>query len=184
MYRQIQLSILKGANQDEKKLLSLLLVAAMLFAMTACSSTSNSSDGSVVFKIGGTGPLTGGAAIYGHAAKNGAQIAVDEINAMGGIQFDLRYEDDVNDAEKAINAYNTLKDWGIQISLGSVTSKPCEATSAETYVDRIFALTPSASSPAVLEGKDNQYQICFADPNLGSASASIFPIKSWVPKSR
>ena len=185
----------------KKKLLSLLLAAAMLFAMTACSSTSNSStpsnagtstgssaadntaaDGPVVFKIGGTGPLTGGAAIYGNAAKNGAQIAVDEINAMGGIQFDLRYEDDVNDAEKAINAYNTLKDWGIQISLGSVTSKPCEATSAETYVDRIFALTPSASSTAVLEGKDNQYQICFVDPNQGSASAQYISDKKLATK--
>ena len=185
----------------KKKLLSLLLAAAMLFAMTACSSTSNSStpsnagtstgssaadntaaDGPVVFKIGGTGPLTGGAAIYGNAAKNGAQIAVDEINAMGGIQFDLRYEDDVNDAEKAINAYNTLKDWGVQISLGSVTSKPCEATSAETYVDRIFALTPSASSTAVLEGKDNQYQICFVDPNQGSASAQYISDKKLATK--
>ena len=185
----------------KKKLLSLLLAAAMLFAMTACSSTSNSStpsnagtstgssaadntaaDGPVVFKIGGTGPLTGGTAIYGNAAKNGAQIAVDEINAMGGIQFDLRYEDDVNDAEKAINAYNTLKDWGVQISLGSVTSKPCEATSAETYVDRIFALTPSASSTAVLEGKDNQYQICFVDPNQGSASAQYISDKKLATK--
>ena len=123
------------------------------------------------FKLGGTGPLTGGAAIYGNAAKNGAQIAVDEINAAGGIQFDLRYEDDTHDAEKAVNAYNALKDWGMQISLGSVTSKPCEATSTETYADRIFSLTPSASSTAVIEGKDNQFQMCFTDPNQGTASA-------------
>jgi branched-chain amino acid transport system substrate-binding protein len=124
-----------------------------------------------VFKIGGTGPLTGGAAIYGNAAKNGAQIAVDEINAMGGIKFELRYEDDEHDAEKALNAYNKLKDWGMHISLGSVTSTPGVATSAENYKDRIFALTPSASAPAVIEGKDNVFQMCFADPNQGSASA-------------
>ncbi|MGI6685432.1 MAG: ABC transporter substrate-binding protein [Bacillota bacterium] len=124
-----------------------------------------------VFKIGGTGPLTGGAAIYGTAARNGAQIAVDEINAMGGIQFELRYEDDEHDAEKAVNAYNKLKDWGMQISLGSVTSTPAVATSTENFNDRIFALTPSASAPAVTEGKDNVYQMCFADPNQGSASA-------------
>ncbi len=124
------------------------------------------------FKIGGTGPLTGGAAIYGNAAKNGAQIAVDEINAEGGaITFELNYQDDEHDAEKAVNAYNTLKDWGMQLSLGSVTSKPCEATAAETYVDRIFALTPSASSVAVTENKDNMYQMCFMDPNQGTASA-------------
>lgn len=122
-------------------------------------------------KIGGTGPLTGGNAIYGVAAKNGAQIAVDEINMLGGIQFELRYEDDENDAEKAVNAYNTLKDWGMQISLSSVTSTPGVATSVENFNDRIFALTPSASSVDVTKGKDNVFQMCFADPNQGSASA-------------
>ena len=124
------------------------------------------------FKLGGTGPLTGGAAIYGNAAKNGAQIAVDEINASdSAVKFDLRYEDDAHDAEKAVNAYNALKDWGMQISLGSVTSKPAEATSAESFADNIFSLTPSASSPATIAGKDNVFQMCFSDPNQGSASA-------------
>ena len=124
------------------------------------------------FKLGGTGPLTGGAAIYGNAAKNGAQIAVDEINASdSAVKFELRYEDDAHDAEKAVNAYNALKDWGMQLSLGSVTSKPAEATSAETFADSIFALTPSASSPATIVGKDNVFQMCFSDPNQGSASA-------------
>ena len=123
------------------------------------------------FKIGGTAPLTGGAAIYGIAAKNGAQIAIDEINALGDIQLELRYEDDEHDAEKAINAYNTLKDWGMQISLGSVTSTPGVATSVENFSDRIFALTPSASSGDVTKGKDNVFQMCFTDPNQGTASA-------------
>lgn len=135
------------------------------------------------FKIGGTAPLTGGAAIYGNAAKNGAQIAVDEINAMGGdVTFELRYEDDTHDAEKAVNAYNALKDWGMQISLGSVTSKPCEATAAETFSDRIFALTPSASSAAVTEGKDNMFQMCFVDPNQGTASAQYIANKGLAKK--
>lgn len=128
-------------------------------------------DAAAAIKIGGTGPLTGGAAIYGNAAQNGAEIAVEEINALGGLQFELRYEDDAHDAEKAVNAYNTLKDWGMQISLGSVTSTPGTATSTENNNDRIFALTPSASATTVTEGKDNVYQMCFADPNQGSASA-------------
>ena len=136
-----------------------------------------------VFKLGGTGPLTGGAAIYGQACANAAQIAVDEINAAGGnIQFELNYQDDAHDAEKAVNAYNTLKDWGMQVSLGSVTSTPCVATSAETYSDRIFALTPSASSVAVIEGKDNQFQMCFTDPNQGSASAQYIADKKLATK--
>lgn len=167
-----------------KKALSMLLAAAMCTTMLAgCGGSSDNADNAgaasgsestaagAAFKIGGTGPLTGGAAIYGNAAKNGAQIAVDEINAEGGIQFELKYEDDEHDAEKAVNAYNALKDWGVQLSLGSVTSKPCEATAADTYADRIFALTPSASSVAVTEGKDNMFQMCFMDPNQGTASA-------------
>ena len=159
-----------------KKVFAFALVLAMVFALAVPAYA----DGAI--KIGGTGPLTGGAAIYGNAAKNGAEIAVEEINAKGGIQFELRYEDDTHDAEKAVNAYNTLKDWGMQISLGSVTSKPCEATSAETYADRIFALTPSASSVAVINGKDNQFQMCFTDPNQGSASAQYIADKNLASK--
>lgn len=135
-------------------------------------------------KIGGCGPLTGGAAIYGNAAANGAQIAADEINAKGGLQIDLRYEDDAHDAEKSVNAYNTLKGWGMQVFLGSVTSTPGVATSVEANNDHMFYLTPSASSTDVLGGvanpltgtvdiqrKDNVFQMCFVDPNQGSASA-------------
>ena len=167
-----------------KKTLSMLLAGAMLAtALTGCGSSAstgsdsadNSTDSSAsgaAFKIGGTGPLTGANAIYGNACKNGAQIAVDEINAEGGdIQFELNYQDDEGDAEKAVNAYNALKDWGMQLSLGSVTSKPCEATAAETYSDRIFALTPSASSTGTTEGKDNMFQMCFIDPAQGTLAA-------------
>ena len=167
-----------------KKTLSMLLAGAMLAtALTGCGGSASSSSDSqnsgsdstasgTAFKIGGTGPLTGANAIYGNACKNGAQIAVDEINAEGGdIQFELNYQDDEGDAEKAVNAYNTLKDWGMQLSLGSVTSKPCEATAAETYSDRIFALTPSASSTGTTEGKDNMFQMCFIDPAQGTLAA-------------
>ena len=146
--------------------------------------TSDTNGSNNTFVIGGTGPLTGGAAIYGNAAMHGAEIAVEEINALGGIQFKLMYEDDAHDAEKAVNAYNTLKDNGMQIFLGSVTSTPGVATSAEAYADRYFYLTPSASSTDVLGGvanpltgtvdiarKDNIFQMCFMDPNQGDASA-------------
>ncbi len=181
-----------------KKVVCMVLAAVMLMACLAgCGSSAatpsatdapasdaGSSDASAAaaFKLGGTAPLTGGAAIYGNAVKNAAQIAVDEINAKGGIQFELRYEDDQNDTEKVVNAYNTLKDWGMQISLGSVTSKPCEVTSVDTYADRIFALTPSASSVATTEGKDNQFQMCFTDPNQGSASAQYIADKGLATK--
>ena len=174
-----------------KKFFALMLAMIMVLSLVACGGSkkeepkkeeTTTEESAAAFKLGGTGPLTGGAAIYGNAAKNGAQIAVDEINAMGGIQFELKYEDDQHDAEKAVNAYNALKDWGIQISLGSVTSKPCEATSAEAYADRIFSLTPSASSTAVTEGKDNTFQMCFMDPNQGSASAQYIADKALASK--
>ena len=186
-----------------KKLLSLTLALLMVLSLAACgggtAETTEEAEGTETteaaeatetttatgdaFKIGGTGPLTGPAAIYGNAAKNGAQIAVDEINALGGdIQFDLRYEDDTHDAEKAVNAYNTLKDWGMQISLSSVTSKPAEATSVLNMQDRIFGLTPSASSVATIDGKDNVYQMCFMDPNQGTASAQYIAEQSLGTK--
>lgn len=164
-----------------KKALSLFLAAAMCAGMLAgCGGGADTNDASngdsgestaAAFKIGGTGPLTGDAAIYGNAVYNGAKLAVEEINAEGGVQFELKMEDDENDPEKAVSAYNALKDWGVQLSLGSVTSKPGEATATENFADRIFALTPSASAPAVTEGKDNVFQMCFSDPNQGTASA-------------
>ena len=169
-----------------KKFLAFTMAAAMTLSLAACGSSgsgsgSNASSGSntgsdtssnTAFKLGGTGPLTGGASIYGLAAQRGAEIAVEEINAEGGaIQFELKYEDDQHDPEKAVNAYNALKEWGMQISLGSVTSQPGISTSALNYEDSIFALTPSASSPDVISGKDNVYQMCFSDPNQGTASA-------------
>lgn len=165
-----------------KKSLSMLLAGMMLVGTlagcggdTASTDNAGSGDGSsasgAAFKIGGTSPLTGDAAIYGNAVARGAQIAADEINALGGVQIELNFQDDENNTEKAVNAYNTLKDWGMQLSLGSVTSKPCEAISTDLSADRIFALTPSASSVATTEGKDNVFQMCFADPNQGTASA-------------
>ena len=136
-----------------KKALSLLLACVMVFSLAACGSKeetpaaaetetettaeeSSESEGGV-FKIGGTGPLTGGAAIYGLAVQNGAQIAVDEINAAGGIngvQIEFDYQDDEHDAEKAVNAYNALKDWGVQVIMGSVTSTPCIAVDRKSVV--------------------------------------------------
>jgi len=155
-----------------------LISAMMLSAFAGCGKSSDSN----AIRIGGTGPLTGGAAVYGMAAKRGAEIAVEEINALGGMQFELRYEDDTHDAEKAVNAYNILKDWNVQVSLGSVTTNPCIATAAETYADRIFALTPSASSTDVTKGKDNMFQMCFSDPNQGSASAQYISEKALGTK--
>ena len=159
-----------------KKFISVMLVAAMaVTALTGCGSNSGSSSKKDADKyyIGGIGPTTGATAIYGTAVKNGAQIAVDEINAAGGIngkQIEYRFEDDQNDAEKAVNAYNTLKDWGMQMLVGTTTTAPCIAVAGKTASDNVFQITPSASSPDVLSS-GNVFQVCFTDPNQGVASA-------------
>ena len=181
-----------------KKLVSVSLAAAMVASMTACGSNNTAettaaaaaettaaagetsaaaesqtaADGAS-FKIGVTGPLTGAAAAYGNAVVNGAMLAADEINAAGGVNgytFEVNGQDDENDTEKAINAYNTLKDWGMQILVGTTTSKPCIAVAAETANDNMFQITPSGSAVECV-ANDNVFRVCFADPDQGTASA-------------
>ncbi len=163
--------------------------AAGAVALTGCGNSASGggagagSDGGK-FKLGGIGPVTGPTAIYGHACKNAAQIAVDEIDASDStFKFDYRFEDDENNAEKSVNAFNTLKDWGMQMLMGTTTTAPCIAVSKEANADNIFELTPSASSTDVIGGqedasgnisetrKPNVFQMCFTDPNQGVASA-------------
>ena len=160
-----------------KRLMAVLLAAAMVCALAACGGGSSkdgggSSDGANVIKIGGTGPLTGGASIYGISVKQGAEIAVEEINAANpDLQIEFKMEDDEADGEKSVNAYNKLKDWGVQMIMGSVTSGSCITVAAETNSDRVFLMTPSASSADVTTGKDNAFQICFTDPTQGVKAA-------------
>ncbi len=161
-----------------KKLLALVLAAVMLLGLTACGGDSASDT----LKLGVIGPMTGDAALYGTAVANGAKIAAEEINALGGLQIEINVQDDEHDPEKSVNAYNNLLDWNAQIIVGSVTSAPCAAVAAEAYEDRVFMLTPSASSTDVIKGRDNVYQMCFTDPNQGSASATYISEKKLGTK--
>ena len=178
----------------KKRFLSLGLAMAMAASLTACGSSSSTTETTTaaaadattsaagestaasgeVFKIGGIGPVTGAAAVYGLAVKNGAQIAVDEINADGGIngyQIDFQFQDDEHDAEKSVNAYNTLKDWGMQMLMGTVTSAPCVAVADKTMADNMFQITPSGSSVECAQNP-NVFRVCFSDPDQGAASAT------------
>ena len=171
-----------------KKMTALCAAAVLAASLTACSSSGGSaapatqaaaSDGAAAIKIGGSGPLTGGAAVYGNAVKVAAEIAVEELNAKGGQQYELKFEDDAHDPEKAVTAYGVLKDWGMQASLATVTSAPGAAVSPMYKDDHIFGISPSGSSLAVIyEDPDNAanpfgniFQMCFTDPNQGVASA-------------
>ena len=159
-----------------KKAASIALVSALTVSMAACGNGGGSDKGSAdadTFKIGGIGPTTGDAAIYGTAVQNGIQLAIDEINEAGGIngyQIAYKFEDDQHDAEKSVNAYNSLKDWGMQMLMGTVTTTPCVAVVEKTAEDGMYELTPSASSTDVIDN-DNVFQVCFTDPNQGTASA-------------
>ena len=185
-----------------KKGAALVLSLAMVMSMTACGSSTSSSaaeatgsepaastaenatgtSNGAAIKLGGIGPLTGAAAIYGNATKYGSELAVEEINALGGIQFEIKWEDDEHDPEKSVNAYNNLKDWGMQMLVGTTTTAPCVAVGAETNADHMFQLTPSASSTDVIDGKDNVFQMCFTDPNQGTASAEYISEKKLGTK--
>ena len=167
-----------------KKFVSLVMVCAMCFCLLAgCGGSkapaaseapaAETSEGAS-FMFGGIGPITGENAIYGQAVMNGAQIAVDEINAAGGVNgspVQFRFEDDVADGETSVNAYNNLMDWGMQALVGPTTSGAAISVSAKVYEERVFALTPSASSTDVTAGKDNVFQLCFTDPNQGMGAA-------------
>ena len=179
----------------KKRVLSLSLALAMAASLTACGSSSSTTETTAaaaadattaaagasseassdkVFKIGGIGPVTGAAAVYGLAVKNGAQIAVDEINADGGIngyQIEFNFQDDEHDAEKSVKAYNTLKDWGMQVLMGTVTSAPCVAVADKTNADNMFQITPSGSSVECAQNP-NVFRVCFSDPDQGAASAT------------
>lgn len=157
-----------------KKILALVAASSML---VACGGSGGSSD-SNAFKIGISGPLTGDNAVYGNAVKNAVELAVEEVNEKDGIQLEFKMEDDVADPEKSPTAYGSLKDWGMQIGLATVTSSAGAAVSQNYADDTTFAITPSASSPTVIykdakytESFEYVYQMCFTDPNQGVASA-------------
>lgn len=157
-----------------KKMMSAALTAAMTVTMLAgCGGGETEKGSSDTIKIGGIGPVTGDAAIYGEAVKNGAELAVKEINEAGGIngaQIEFNFQDDEADAEKAVNAYNTLKDWGMQALLGTVTSAPCVAVGEVAQADNMFLLTPSGTAVECVQ-YDNAFRVCFSDPMQGAESA-------------
>ena len=169
----------------KKKFAAMFMAAAMVFTMAACGQKADtpdtpSTDGSgdqsgaeaQTFVLGTCGPLTGGYAIYGQAVVNGAELAVEEINASdSAVKFTFLKQDDEGDGEKAINAYNDMMDKGMQVLVGPTTTGASIAVAAVTNTERTFMLTPSASSPDVTADKDNVFQVCFTDTNQGTGAA-------------
>lgn len=214
MFRELMLLLaasFRNMNMERKKLkmknvwkkvAALTMAAAMTVPFAGCSGNSTSStagdssaagdsaaDGNTAaggtLVLGSIGPITGAAAVYGNAVKNGAQLAVNEINANGGVngmQLELNFQDDEHDPEKSVNAYNTLKDAGMKALVGTVTSAPCVAVSAEAAKDNMFLLTPSGSSLDAISAGDNCFRVCFTDPGQGKIAADYIADNALATK--
>ena len=172
-----------------KKVLAMLMAALMVAAMfTGCSSSKPATETTAAaaaagtVKIGMSGPLTGGASAYGLAVKAGMEVAVEEINAKGGLQIEFNAQDDEADGEKAVSAYNVLKDWGMQVMAGQVTTGSALAVAPESTADNMFNPTPSASAESLALSGANIFQMCFTDPNQGASAAELVSTKALGTK--
>lgn len=158
-----------------KKALSLILVLVVaIMAMAGCGGgNSGYTANNTEYYIGGTGPLTGDASSYGISVQNGANIAIEEINAAGGlngVNFKFEIKDDQAAADKASTAYDQLYEAGMQIAIGSVTSGSCEAFATKAAQDNLFFMTPSASADICIQ-EPNAFRVCFGDPDQGILAA-------------
>ena len=174
-----------------KKVLAMLMAALMVAAMfTGCSSSKPATETTAAaaaatagtVKIGMSGPLAGGASAYGLAVKAGMEVAVEEINAKGGLQIEFNAQDDEADGEKAVSAYNVLKDWGMQVMAGQVTTGSALAVAPESTADNMFNLTTSASAESLALSGANIFQMCFTDPNQGASAAELVSTKALGTK--
>ena len=159
------------------KIIALVLSLTLCLGLFAGCSDAGAkyTENNAEFVIGVSGPLTGGAAMYGIAVKNAAEMAVDEINAAGGlngIKFKLVATDDMHDATKVSTNYSSMFEGGMQVSLGTVTTAPGLEFKNLSNDDNVFFLTPSASGDKIPEFS-NGYQMCFADGNQGKVAAEF-----------
>lgn len=162
---------------------SVIASAAGLGAMSilaGCSSNggdSGSASSDASFKIGTIGPLTGANASYGKSVTQGVELGCKDFSTKD-LPLASKAEDDQADGEKAVNAFNTLLDWGMQALVGPTTTGASVAVAAECGNDpKTFMITPSASSEDVTDGKDCVFQVCFTDPNQGVNAAKFLAQK-------
>ncbi len=174
--------IISYKNKQEvvkmKKIVVLMLAVVMIvMSFAACGNGKNASSYTAdnkEFFIGATGPLTGDASAYGNSVKDGAELAIDEINAAGGlngVKFKFDIKDDKATAADAAVGYDTLFEAGMNLSIGSVTSGSCDSFASKADDDHLFFITPSASAANVIENRDTAFRVCFGDPDQGTLAA-------------
>lgn len=171
-----------------KKFLCMMMAVLMVLAMAACggepaNNGGNDAPDATTVKIGGIGPLTGAYANYGLSEKNGAELAVKEINEAGGIagkQIELSYQDSQGESESAVNAYGKLMDWGMEVSLGCVLSGENASVVAAARDDDVLLITPSGSADKCIDGNDKAFHVCFYDSYQGAAAAQYIKDNNMV----
>lgn len=171
-----------------KKFLCMMMAVLMVLAMAACggepaNNGGNDTPDATTVKIGGIGPLTGAYANYGLSEKNGAELAVKEINEAGGIagkQIELSYQDSQGESESAVNAYGKLMDWGMEVSLGCVLSGENASVVAAARDDDVLLITPSGSADKCIDGNDKAFRVCFYDSYQGAAAAKYIKDNNMV----
>ena len=127
--------------------------------------------------IGGIFPLSGRVAVYGTEARNGAELAVSEINAAGGIngkQVVLVFEDDEGNPEKTVNVYKklTTKD-GVKLIIGSLTSGATAAITSFAQAQKVLLLAPAATIPDITAAGDYVFRACFIDSFQGTVGGKF-----------
>ena len=171
-----------------KKFLCMMMAVLMVAALAACggepaNNGGNDTPDATTVKIGGIGPLTGAYANYGLSEKNGAELAVKEINEAGGIagkQIELSYQDSQGESESAVNAYGKLMDWGMEVSLGCVLSGENASVVAAARDDDVLLITPSGSADKCIDGNDKAFRVCFYDSYQGAAAAQYIKDNNMV----
>ena len=163
----------------KKKVVAMFLAAVMALSLVACGSKSDNggsgdASGTETIKLGGVGPLTGGYANYGLSVQHGAELAVKEINAAGGVngkQLELSFQDSQGDPESAVAAYGKLMDWGMNVSLGAVLSGETASVVAAAKADDVLVMETTGSADKCIDGNDKAFRICFYDSYQGTAAA-------------
>lgn len=167
----------------KKRVFAMLMACMMALSLVACGNKANDNGGSgdsadgagtETIKLGVVGPLTGGYANYGLSVQHGAQLAVDEINAAGGVngkQLELSAQDSQGDPESAVAAYGKLMDWGMNVFLGGVLSGETASVVAAAKADDMFIMETTGSADKCIDGNDKAFRICFYDSYQGTAAA-------------
>ena len=180
----------------KKNMLSLMLAGCLALSLTACGGQSESGAGDAdssapsgdgTITLGMIGPLTGSVAVYGTHIENGVKLAIEEINAAGGVtlsdgahQLAVETKDDQGDATECVNAMNALISDGIQLVVGSATSGCTSAITSIANSEGVVMITPSGTADSLTTAMDYVFRTCFRDSFQGQLAAQYATDKGYT----